>query len=96
MSYFSSQRLLLLLCTCANQIQNMMLAPALITLASFILNIGLNAVLISALGFRGAPLATSLSRVTQAVLLALFVWRLEGKKAKGKDVVMKEHAAPYE
>ena len=65
----------------------MMLAPALITLASFILNIGLNAILISALGFRGAPLATSLSRVTQAVLLALFVWRLEGKKAKAKDSV---------
>ena len=60
--------------------QNMMTAPAVITLIAFLLNIGFNAALIKLLGFTGAPLATSLSRLIQCLLLALVVYRHERKK----------------
>ncbi|PNH02895.1 putative transporter C11D3.06 [Tetrabaena socialis] len=44
------------------QVQNIMILPSIIAVATFCLNIGFNAVLVSSMGFRGAPLATSLSR----------------------------------
>ena len=61
--------------------QNMMTAPAVITLIAFLLNIGFNALLIKLLGFKGAPLATSLSRFIQFLLLALVVYRHECKRS---------------
>ncbi|KXZ46433.1 hypothetical protein GPECTOR_43g869 [Gonium pectorale] len=51
------------------QVQNVMLAPSLVAVATFFINIGANAVLVSALGFSGAPLATTLSRWAQFLLM---------------------------
>jgi Na+-driven multidrug efflux pump len=45
------------------QAQNEMLAPAILGIATFLVNIGMNFVFIRAYGFLGAPLATSASRV---------------------------------
>jgi len=60
-----------------------MMAPAIITLIAFFLNIGFNAGLIALWGFKGAPLATSLSRLIQFLLLALAVYRHEIRRIKG-------------
>ncbi|KXZ41074.1 hypothetical protein GPECTOR_843g81 [Gonium pectorale] len=51
-------------------VQNVMLAPSLVAVATFFINIGAHAVLVSALGFSGAPLATTLSRWAQFLLMA--------------------------
>ena len=69
----------------------MMLAPALVTVATFGINIALNAGMIAALGFNGAPVATSLSRVAQLLMLALVVWRVEHKKSKAAAVFASSH-----
>lgn len=45
------------------QAQNEMLAPAALGIAAFLVNIGMNFIFIRALGFLGAPIATTASRV---------------------------------
>jgi hypothetical protein len=62
------------LCVCAMQIlgllllkvlqaQNEMLAPAMLGISAFLVNIGTNFIFIRAYGFLGAPIATTLSRI---------------------------------
>jgi len=51
------------------QIQGDMATPAIATVAAALLNAGFNAALVAAMGFDGAPLATSASRTVQALLL---------------------------
>ena len=51
------------------QVQNEMLSPAIATVVAFFLNIGFNFWFIRTMGFKGAPLATSLSRFFQFILL---------------------------
>ncbi|EFJ45163.1 hypothetical protein VOLCADRAFT_106116 [Volvox carteri f. nagariensis] len=62
------------------QVQNVMLQPSLIAVITFALNIAFNAALVHTIGFRGAPLATSLSRWAQFLMLALAVWRHERRQ----------------
>eukprot|EP00198_Chlamydomonas_reinhardtii_P010969 XP_001700306.1 predicted protein [Chlamydomonas reinhardtii] len=47
------------------QVQNVMAAPSVIAVLTFLMNIAFNAILVRELGFRGAPLATTLSRWAQ-------------------------------
>ncbi|GLC56361.1 hypothetical protein PLESTB_001096400 [Pleodorina starrii] len=61
------------------QVQNIMLLPSLIAVAAFLLNIAFNAALVRTIGFSGAPLATSLSRWAQFLMLVAAVWRQEGQ-----------------
>lgn len=62
------------------QAQNIMMVPAIITVVAFLLNIGFNAALITVLGFKGAPIATSISRFCQFVLLAVAVMLHERRR----------------
>ncbi|KAG2486121.1 hypothetical protein HYH03_015216 [Edaphochlamys debaryana] len=65
------------------QVQNVMVLPSVIAVATFALNVGANAVLVGRLGFSGAPLATSLSRFAQFLMLAVAVALHERKRAAG-------------
>ncbi len=53
----------------ALQAQNLMWAPAYVTVSMFFLNIGFNAVLVAHYGFTGAAYAQSASRIAQFLLL---------------------------
>lgn len=64
------------------QVQNVMLSPSLVAVATFLLNIAFNAVLVNSIGFRGAPLATTLSRTVQFLMLAAAVWWHERRQAR--------------
>ncbi|GIL81053.1 hypothetical protein Vretimale_9243 [Volvox reticuliferus] len=66
------------------QVQNIMLLPSLIAVVTFLLNIAFNAALVRTIGFRGAPLATSLSRWAQFLMLVLAVWRNERPRQQSK------------
>ncbi len=59
-----------------------MLSPSLVAVATFLLNIAFNAVLVGSIGFRGAPLATTLSRTVQFLMLAAAVWWHERRQAR--------------
>ncbi|KAJ9505928.1 hypothetical protein QJQ45_017041 [Haematococcus lacustris] len=66
------------------QVQNVMVAPALVAAATFLINIASNAVFIDTMGFKGAPLATSFSRLVQLLALLLLVWLFESTRGKRK------------
>ncbi|KAF5833124.1 mate-domain-containing protein [Dunaliella salina] len=55
------------------QVQNVVISPAFGTLATFFMNIGLNFGFIAAFGFRGAPMATSFSRIIQFIFMSILV-----------------------
>lgn len=55
------------------QAQAVMTAPAVVGVLTFLINIGSNVVLVRALGFSGAPLATSLSRILQLLMTIMAV-----------------------
>jgi Na+-driven multidrug efflux pump len=67
------------------QVQNEMLYPAIATTVAFFLNIGFNAWFIQTMGFKGAPLATSLSRFVQFLLLVIAVFRFKGRSFDPSD-----------
>jgi Na+-driven multidrug efflux pump len=54
----------------ALQAQNLMWAPAVVTVSMFFINIGFNALLVGWYGFTGAAYAQSASRIAQFLLLA--------------------------
>ena len=53
----------------ALQAQNLMWAPAAVTVSMFFVNIAFNASLVSTCGFKGAAYAQSASRIAQFLLL---------------------------
>ncbi|KAG1668163.1 hypothetical protein FOA52_005155 [Chlamydomonas sp. UWO 241] len=68
------------------QIQGRMMAPALLTVVAFLLNIGFNALLVRQLGFEGAPLATSASRACLCVMLGgAVLWHERGRKKQDQQ-----------
>ncbi|GLI60793.1 hypothetical protein VaNZ11_003027 [Volvox africanus] len=77
------------------QVQNIMLLPSLIAVFTFLLNIAFNAALVHTIGFRGAPLATSLSRWAQFLMLVLAVWRHERRWQQSKRRPSSEDGHPF-
>mmetsp|Transcript_5009 Transcript_5009/g.13610 ORF Transcript_5009/g.13610 Transcript_5009/m.13610 type:complete len:380 (+) Transcript_5009:116-1255(+) len=68
------------------QVQNVVISPAFGTLATFVMNIGLNFGFISAFGFKGAPMATSFSRTLQFIFMGVLVvcfQRTKGTRRSG-------------
>ena len=63
--------------------QGVVWAPILVDVIANVLNVSMNAALIEVDGFLGAPLATSLSRVVQLLLLLLYLWRFKPHVTRG-------------
>lgn len=69
------------------QVQNVVAAPAMVTAITFVINIASNFVFIDAMGFKGAPLATSFSRFLQFFALCYMVYVFEHTKGRRSKIL---------